>query len=52
MTNYEKLMIMAEVCLDVARAYQVLKENDMVKFWNNAHYGFIKKARNLKYEEL
>ncbi len=54
MNKYEELMVKAEACLSVAKAYQVLGEKDMVKFWNNAYHGFVIKAHklNTKINEL
>lgn len=51
MTVYEALLIKAECCLNTAKVYRILGEEDLVKFYNNAHLGFIAKAKKLSYKE-
>ena len=51
MTVYEALLIKAECCLNMAKAYRILGEKDLVKFYDNAHKGFIAKAKKLTYKE-
>ncbi|MBQ3641941.1 hypothetical protein II906_08480 [bacterium] len=52
MNDYEKLMVKAEACLNVAQACQILGEQELVNFWNNAYHGFVIKAHNLNIGEL